>query len=403
MPSRNTQVDDPLEPAVVTAVASTAAAGLGALIFGFSLGFTGPSLTAMEVVRQDTMFQDARIETLADGTIFVDSRQASTFSSILTIGAMVGSMSGGVLCDKFGRKNTIMAASIPFMLGWFFIATTTHFSIFLSARCLIGLTVGVVSMAVPLYISESAPTHLRGALGAVNQLEVTIGILLAYAVGYAAEERQQTRVACGWAVATAETTEQAEDEEEGSFWTSDMGQSNAEWGRECDAVVAGWTCRDPASGMKAVVGGASCQGSFLETGGTTDACFCEGHLPQWRVLAWVATALSTALFTAMAFAPETPSFILHSRAKEVERAKAIRASSSSSSSSSVTNKMSSGAHAEKVVVDGGDDNPWMLLWNRMMEPRSSLRWPMTVGIALMVFQQFSGINAIICEWGGVYF
>jgi len=356
---------DPLEPAVLSAVASTAAAGLGALIFGFSLGFTGPTLTAMEVIGEDTMFHDAKVDMLADGTVLIDSRQASTFSSILTIGAMLGSLSGGVLCDKFGRKNTIMAAAVPFMLSWFIIGTTTHYPMFLSARCLIGFTVGVVSMAVPLYISESAPTHLRGALGAVNQLEVTIGILLAYAVGYAAEKPQQTRVACGWV---------GED-----FWTSDMGDS-AVLGRDCGEVVAGWTCRDPSTGKEADLGGESCGGAFSRGAGL---CFCEGHLPQWRVLAWVATGLSAALFTAMAFAPETPSFLLLQQANAIERAN--RAATAMVPTLGVPDE------------DDLDPNPWVVLWNRLSERRSSLRQPLAVGIALMVFQQFSGINAIICE------
>ena len=40
--------------------------------------------------------------------------------------------------------------------------------------CFLGLATGMV----PLYISEIAPKHIRGALGVVNQLAITIGLLL---------------------------------------------------------------------------------------------------------------------------------------------------------------------------------------------------------------------------------
>eukprot|EP01018_Ginkgo_biloba_P032859 Gb_40254 [translate_table: standard] len=50
-------------------------------------------------------------------------------------------------------------------------------------RLFTGFGVGVISFTVPVYISEIAPKHLRGGLGAVNQLSVTIGIMLAYLFG----------------------------------------------------------------------------------------------------------------------------------------------------------------------------------------------------------------------------
>jgi MFS transporter, SP family, ERD6-like sugar transporter len=56
--------------------------------------------------------------------------------------------------------------------------------------------VGVVSMTVPLYIGEVAPTHLRGSLGAANQFAVTIGILASYVVGIMVEKKQETLITC---------------------------------------------------------------------------------------------------------------------------------------------------------------------------------------------------------------
>ena len=72
-----------------------------------------------------------------------------------------------------GRKRAIMAAAVPFCACWMATAMSSDFTVLLAARFFVGGAVGVVSMAVPLFISESSPTHLRGALGAVNQLMVS--------------------------------------------------------------------------------------------------------------------------------------------------------------------------------------------------------------------------------------
>jgi SP family sugar porter-like MFS transporter len=50
-------------------------------------------------------------------------------------------------------------------------------------RLLEGFGVGVISYTVPVYIAEISPQNMRGALGSVNQLSVTVGILLAYLLG----------------------------------------------------------------------------------------------------------------------------------------------------------------------------------------------------------------------------
>ena len=50
-------------------------------------------------------------------------------------------------------------------------------------RLLSGVGTGAVSVVVPIYIAETAPTRLRGTLGACNQLAVTIGILVVYMLG----------------------------------------------------------------------------------------------------------------------------------------------------------------------------------------------------------------------------
>ena len=52
----------------------------------------------------------------------------------------------------------------------------------MAARFVIGLAVGSAALVVPLYLSEIAPTEIRGAIGSLNQLMIVVGILAAFIV-----------------------------------------------------------------------------------------------------------------------------------------------------------------------------------------------------------------------------
>lgn len=104
--------------------------------------------------------------------------------STILIGALIGAMIGGTLTDKFGRKRTIFMTVLLFFIGTFFLIFANSFWNFITGRFLLGLAIGVVSVASPLYIAEMSPPKRRGALVSFNQLAITIGILFAYIVDY---------------------------------------------------------------------------------------------------------------------------------------------------------------------------------------------------------------------------
>lgn len=102
--------------------------------------------------------------------------------SAILVGAFLGAMTGGPLSDRLGRRPAILLMAVIFAAGSILAAMASGVLVLIGARIILGLAVGGASVLVPIYISEAAPTHLRGRLVAVNQLMITIGILGAYLI-----------------------------------------------------------------------------------------------------------------------------------------------------------------------------------------------------------------------------
>ena len=102
-----------------------------------------------------------------------------TVSSLL-FGCIIGVISAGKPSDLFGRKKTLMAAALLFIVSAFGSALADRLSVFIIFRITGGLGVGIASMLSPMYISEISPAARRGRLVSFNQLAIVIGILLAF-------------------------------------------------------------------------------------------------------------------------------------------------------------------------------------------------------------------------------
>lgn len=170
------------------AVVCACGAAVAALVFGYSLGFSSPALPGM-LGRQ---FRD--VECDANGA---SAAQASLWSAIINLGAAMGALAGGRLVDNIGRKGALLYVAGPlYVVAWAATARAHGPHMLISARVLLGGAVGISSVAVPVYVAETAPASLRGALGSVTQLAVTLGILLAYVAG-ALAPHEVLEYACG--------------------------------------------------------------------------------------------------------------------------------------------------------------------------------------------------------------
>lgn len=104
--------------------------------------------------------------------------------SSLILGAILGNIIAGSLADRFGRRKILMVTAMLFTISA--IATAFSFDIvsFLVARIVGGLGVGMAILVAPMYIAEIAPRKLRGTLVTFNQLNIVLGISIAYFSNY---------------------------------------------------------------------------------------------------------------------------------------------------------------------------------------------------------------------------
>lgn len=95
-------------------------------------------------------------------------------------GTVLGALFGGIPTDKYGRKNTLIAIGVLYLVSAIGSALATGPYIFSVFRFIGGIGVGASSVAAPTYISEIAPAHRRGRLVILYQFMIVLGILLAF-------------------------------------------------------------------------------------------------------------------------------------------------------------------------------------------------------------------------------
>ncbi|XP_075148729.1 facilitated trehalose transporter Tret1-2 homolog [Haematobia irritans] len=154
---------------------------LGAVSAGTALAWTSPVLPQISVdPNANTTTSNA-----TDGShgLQLTLNQQTWVSSLLAIGAFLGALPTGYIADAIGRRYTAMIMDVPFVLAWTATIFANSAAVLYFARFTIGLATGSFCVVAPMYISEIAESSIRGTLGTLFQLTLSIGILLVYIIG----------------------------------------------------------------------------------------------------------------------------------------------------------------------------------------------------------------------------
>ena len=154
-------------------------AAFGGIFFGYDSGYIS-----------GVMGMEYFIKVIAGPTATaLPASTKSLITSILSAGTFLGAVVSGDLADFFGRRATIIAGCLIFMVGVILQTASQGLGLMVAGRLIAGLGVGFVSAIIILYMSEIAPKKVRGAIVSGYQFCITVGMLLASCVSYATENR----------------------------------------------------------------------------------------------------------------------------------------------------------------------------------------------------------------------
>lgn len=123
-----------------------------------------------------------------DGPPFNDALQCSGpkpapqggITAAMPAGSWLGALISGYVSDVFGRKKAIILGCVIWVIGSTIICASQNIAMLVVGRVINGLSVGIESAQVPVYISELAPPTMRGRVVGAQQWAITWGILIMY-------------------------------------------------------------------------------------------------------------------------------------------------------------------------------------------------------------------------------
>jgi MFS transporter, SP family, galactose:H+ symporter len=115
----------------------------------------------------------------------LSTREQELVTTAVVVGEVVGAVAGGQIANALGRKKSMVFVVLAYAAFALLSALSVSVSMLLVARFLLGLTIGVSVVVVPVFVAESAPRNVRGALLVTYQVATVVGIILGYLGAYA--------------------------------------------------------------------------------------------------------------------------------------------------------------------------------------------------------------------------
>ena len=295
------------------------AVSFGPLLFGIIIGSSGPTIDTMKNQVIDFEGNFLKLDPASDYVVFTEA-QASWYTSMVNIGAMLGAILGGWIVRAVGFRKSFGITVPMYIVSWLTLTFGSNVWLLFGTRMTAGIAMGVTSVATPTYINEVSPTHLRGMLGTINQVSITVGILLVYFLG-----------------------------------------------------------------MELTISGGTKYSVLSESLGEAPA----GSFCNWRAMAFVNLIPTLLLGLLLFFIPESPRW-LASKGREEEALAALNLLRGGFAEPEEVTVMQDIVRECEISKTGPKDNQ-SSIWFEMWKARKQV----LIVIAVQIFQQFSGINAIM--------
>ncbi|XP_030548188.1 sugar transport protein 13-like isoform X2 [Rhodamnia argentea] len=176
-------------------VISCIMAATGGLMFGYDVGVSGGVTQMPDFLKKffPVVYRKSNEAGANSNYCKYDSQGLQLFTSSLYLAGLIATFFASYTTRKLGRKLTMLIAGFFFIAGVVLNTAAQDLAMLIIGRILLGCGVGFANQAVPLFLSEIAPTRIRGALNILFQLNVTIGILFADLVNY-----RTAKISAGW-------------------------------------------------------------------------------------------------------------------------------------------------------------------------------------------------------------
>ena len=115
----------------------------------------------------------------------LDTAGVQWITTMVVIGEIAGAIIGGWLANQIGRKKSMVLVATTYAAFALMCALSVSVPMLMTARLLLGLTIGVSVVVVPVFVAESAPANIRGSLLVAYQVATVIGIIIGYLAAYA--------------------------------------------------------------------------------------------------------------------------------------------------------------------------------------------------------------------------
>src|SRR4051812_19999461 len=113
------------------------------------------------------------------------TKQTEWVTSIVVAGSIAGALVASRLANAIGRKPTMVVVALAYACFAVLSAVAPSLAWLYAARFLLGVTIGLSVVTAPIFVAESAPAAVRGALVVMYQVATVSGIVIAYFVDYA--------------------------------------------------------------------------------------------------------------------------------------------------------------------------------------------------------------------------